>query len=263
MIAAGWELRPMTDRDVTAAVALLRTLDEDDADEAATMYDASLTGHFVLGGVGEVRGVTGAVYIENTDAAFSLGPTHVADDVDTVWLGRMVRQLTDMLAEDGGRKLFAEISDYVDPEDGDIYRDLRRSLADLGFAEEGRIADYYAPGESQTMYGLPVGQPDLEPRPAESIGIKLTDIDELEDADGAYWLNWEVDPEAEAIDASDFQKIVDQVRHWDGRLIVIGVPSTLPMADAMMRGCGMQFAARLIDLYDWGVDQIRFVHPIR
>lgn len=259
MIAAsGWSLRPMQQSDVAAAIEVIEGLDEDDAEEAAAMYAESQVGHFVLGGPGEVKGVTGAVPIDGTEGAFMLAPTNVAEGVDQQWMARMIAELTEMLSEDGARKLFAELSDYIDPDEGDVYRPLRRALADRDFFEESRLEHFYDRDESQIMMGLRLSEANFQRSEPDDRPIRFTDIDEIAGTDGTFGLAWELDESADTMGPDDFRKVLDQVRQWEGRLIVIAFPTGLSKVDDTMRRCGLQFAGRLSDYYDTGVDQIRF-----
>ena len=251
-------LRPMTSSDVDDVLRIISEFDEDDAEEAAESYRADLQGHFVWIDSGQIVGVTGATPLEFTSASYSLATTCISEEVHEETIQWMVREVCTQLTEAGGRKLFAELSDYIDPEDGDIYRPLRRSLTNLDFQVEVTHENFYDRNESQIIWGRRLVEAQYKERPAETRGIRLTDIDEIPGADGCFWLMWEIDESADCLVRADFQKIYDQVESWGGRSVFVAFPSGFSEVDTMMQNSGFRFDGRLADLYDDGVDQLRF-----
>lgn len=259
--SAGPLMRPMTAADIPAAIEILEDLDEDDAADAQAIYHRDLLGHFVAVQNGDPVGVTGAVPIDDSSDGYVLGPTHTLSsgggNTDA-----MLRELIERLSEDGGRKLFAQTSDYIDPEDGDVYGSLRRSLQQLGFNEELRHADYYDIGESEIIYGRRLRDPVFDTLPPDHRGIRLTDVDEIGETEGCYWLSWELDDAADPLTFEDFGKVFDTVASWDGRSVFMAFPSGIAAVDDFARTGRFQFAGRLTDFYDDGVDQIRFRYDL-
>ena len=251
-------LRPMTANDIEEVLAIIAEFDEDDAEESHAEYREDLQGHFVWTDRGRITGVTGAVPIEFTSASYSLATTCIAPQASEETLQWMVDEVCRLLSEAGSRRLFAELSDYIDPEDGDVYRPLRRALTNLDFQVELTHRGYYDRTESQIIWGRRLREAQYEERPAETRGIRLTDIDEIPGTEGCFWLMWELDETATSLTRADLKKIADQVRSWDGRSVFMAFPSGFSEVDSTMQNSGFRFDGRLSDFYDDGVDQLRF-----
>jgi ribosomal protein S18 acetylase RimI-like enzyme len=183
------ELRPMEVSDVPMALAIIRSYDEDDASEAYETYQQGVDGQFCLCENRTVLGVVGAKVIPNSDGAFGLSWTYLSQEHRRTGKGmRMLQWMVEIMKEQDGRKVFVHASDYVDPNAGDIYRDARDAYVQVGFTQELRQPDYYAPGESMLVYGM-----RLCPREVVNVvlnldDIKLTDVDEIPETNDAYWL---------------------------------------------------------------------------
>ena len=187
-LSAGVVFREMSPTDVREALDLIAYYDDEEAQEAQATFAGDLAGYFVLQADNGVVGVTGATPIEGTSGSYVLGWTAVEHSRQTDDLRGMIWQLCELLRDFGGRKLFAHVSDYIDPEMGDISAPLRRALADLGFQEELRHANYYDVSEALIIYGMRLQPALFQQHAADERGIKLTDIDEIEETEGAYWL---------------------------------------------------------------------------
>ena len=250
--------RPMTPADVVSALTIIGDHDEDDLEWAKGTYDQSLAGQFVLEVDAKVVGVTGATPIPDTDRAWGISWTYLQRSIRGRGLGRtLLENLVSELQQQGGRKAFVNTSDYFDPEDGDIYQSAREAYRAVGFAEEMRNADYYDKGESQIAYGL-----RLEPkapgvvREMNSQKIRVTDVDEIPECDGAYWLSWELDDEG--TEPADFRMISEQVAEWGGRVIFMAFPSDLEHCADFMSRCRFRKDGELLDFHEDGVDRIHF-----
>ena len=247
--------RPMSQRDVSAALAIIEDHDEDDFECAQGTYANSLMGQYVLELDSEVIGVTGANPIEGTDRSYVVSWTYLRRSFKGRGQGRiMMENLIDQVKRQEGRKIFVSTSDYIDPEDGDIYRDAREAYRAIGFSEELRHQNYYDEGESQICYGLRLqNEFDVMPMETNDKQIRLTDIDEIEECEGAYWLAWELDDEG--TDTKDLQLILDQVRQWEGRAIFMAFPSDVSNAGDFMTRCRFKFDGSLTDYYQDGVHE--------
>ena len=254
--------RPMSQRDVSAVLEIIEDHDEDDFEYAQKTYENSLMGQFVLELDSNIIGVTGANPIEGTDRSYVISWTYLRRNFIGRGQGRlMMSQLIDQIRHEGGRKLFVSTSDYVDPEDGDIYRDAREAYRAIGFEEELRHLNYYDLGENQICYGLRL-QNEFDPAPVESndMNIRLTDIDEIDECDGAYWLAWELDDEG--TNSKDLQLILDQVREWEGRTIFMAFPGDVSKAEEFMTRCRFKFDGSLTDYYQDGVHENHYRYDI-
>ena len=250
--------RPMTPADVGTALAIIGDHDEDDFEWAQRTYEQDLADQFVMEIDAEVVGVTGASPIPDTDRAWGISWTYLKRSSRGRGLGRMLLEsMMSELRNQGARKVFVNTSDYIDPEDGDIYRNAREAYRAAGFAEEMRHAHYYDRGESQITYGV-----RLEPL-AQGMGrelnrqkISLTDVDEIPECDGAYWLSWEFDDEG--TDPMDFGMISEQVAAWNGRVIFMAFPSDLEHVADFMNRCRFRKDGELRDFYEDGVGRIHY-----
>ncbi len=250
--------RPMTPSDTNAALAIINDHDEDDFEWAQKTYAEGLWGQYVLELDSRVIGVTGAELIEGTDQSYGISWTYL----ERSFIGRghgktMLEKLIARIKEVGGRKAFVNTSDYYDPEDGDVYRDARKTYQAVGFVEEMRHARYYDESESQITYGLRLrdGGPDGQREP-NRMKIRLTDVDEIPECDGAYWLAWELDEEGTS--PSSFKMITDQVAEWGGRVIFMAFPSDVEEVGRFMTSCRFRADGFLADYYEDGTDELHY-----
>jgi hypothetical protein len=97
--------------------------------------------------------------------------------------------------------------------------------------------------------------PDV-PHAPNTQQIRLTDVDEIPECEGAYWLAWELDDEG--TEPSSFNLIVDQVRDWGGRVIFMAFPSDVVNAPDFMTRMRFRKDGSLFDYYEDGVDELHF-----
>jgi len=253
------ELRPMVVRDIPVAISIIREYDDDDANEAQETYGNSISDQFCLCENGTVIGVVGAKPILGTDGSFGLSWTYLHPQHRRTGKGtRMLTWMIEIMKERDGRKAFVHASDYMDPQLGDVYRDARESYQQVGFAQEVRQADYYAPGESMLIYGLRLCEKEFVQVVHNMQDVKLTDLDEIPETDGAYWLAWELVSQGQGTKPQDFQKVIDQVRSWDGRVIFMAFPSDVTNAPPLLTAARFKTAGKLIDYYEDGIDEVHY-----
>ena len=253
------ELRPMVVRDIPVAISIIREYDDDDANEAQETYGNSISDQFCLCENGTVIGVVGAKPILGTDGSFGLSWTYLHPQHRRTGKGtRMLTWMIEIMKERDGRKAFVHASDYMDPQLGDVYGDARESYQQVGFAQEVRQADYYAPGESMLIYGLRLCEKELVQVVHNMQDVKLTDLDEIPETDGAYWLAWELVSQGQGTKPQDFQKVIDQVRSWDGRVIFMAFPSDVTNAPPLLTAARFKTAGKLIDYYEDGIDEVHY-----
>ena len=257
------ELRPMTESDVPMAVRIIHDYDQDDAAEAQETYQRGFDGQFCLCENRTVIGVVGAKHIPDTDGSFGLSWTYLQRDHRRSGKGtRMLNWMIEIMKEQDARKAFVHASDYVDAIQGDVYRDARDTYVQVGFTQEVRQPDYYAPGESMLVYGL-----RLSPREVVNVvlnldDIKLTDVDEIPETNDAYWLAWELVSQGHGTKPQDFQRIFDEVRGWGGRTIYMAFPSDVANASALVTAARFKTSGRLIDYYEDGIDEIHYRYDV-
>lgn len=84
-----------------------------------------------------------------TEGTFDLYWIAVHNDFRAHGLGRLLQRETESrIRALGGRRLFAETSGR------DLYAPTRKFYLSLGYTEEARLADFYAPGDDKVVYGL-------------------------------------------------------------------------------------------------------------
>ncbi|MEQ1824988.1 MAG: GNAT family N-acetyltransferase [Pirellula sp.] len=253
------ELRPMVVRDIPAALSIIQEYDEDDAEEARETYGSGIEDQFCLCESGGVIGVVGAKPINGTDGSFGLSWTYLHPSHRRTGTGnRMLTWIIEIMRERDGRKVFVQASDYSDPSLGDIYRDAREAYMHVGFVQEIRQPDYYAPNESLIVYGMRLCEKEIVDVVLNLDDIKLTDVDEIPETNGAYWLAWELVPQGQGTKPQDFQRVYDQVRGWGGRSIYMAFPSDVANASSLLTAARFRTAGRLIDYYEDGIDEVHY-----
>ena len=262
-IEGNLELRPMMASDVQTALHIIQDYDQDDAAEAHGTYQRGIEGQFCLCENGAVIGVVGAKHIPDTDGSFGLSWTYLQRDHRRSGKGaRMLNWMIEIMKEQDARKAFVHASDYMDPTEGDIYRDARETYVQVGFTQEVRQPDYYALGESMLVYGL-----RLSPREVVNVilnldDIKLTDVDEIPETNDAYWLAWELVSQGQGTKPQDFQRIFDEVRGWGGRTIYMAFPSDVANASTLVTAARFKTSGRLIDYYEDGIDEVHYRYDV-
>ena len=262
-IEGNLELRPMMASDVQTALHIIQDYDQDDAAEAHGTYQRGIESQFCLCENGAVIGVVGAKHIPDTDGSFGLSWTYLHRDHRRSGKGaRMLNWMIEIMKEQDARKAFVHASDYMDPTEGDIYRDARETYVQVGFTQEVRQPDYYALGESMLVYGL-----RLSPREVVNVilnldDIKLTDVDEIPETNDAYWLAWELVSQGQGTKPQDFQRIFDEVRGWGGRTIYMAFPSDVANASTLVTAARFKTSGRLIDYYEDGIDEVHYRYDV-
>lgn len=257
------ELRPMMPQDIPMALRIIHDYDEDDAAEAGETYQRGLEGQFALCENGAVIGVVGAKVIPDTDGSFGLSWTYLQRDHRRSGKGtKMLNWMIEIMKQQEGRKVFVHASDYIDPTDGDIYRDARETYMQVGFAQEIRQPDYYAPGESMLVYGMRLCPRETINTVLNLDDIKLTDVDEIPETNGAYWLAWELVAQGQGNKPQDFSRIFNEVREWGGRSIFMAFPSDVTNASTLLTSARFRTSGRLADYFEDGVDEVHYRYDI-
>ena len=226
---SGPALRPMEESDLGGVLRIIAQHDEDDFAEARDGLKESVEGMFVLAEGRKVIGITGGAVDPHSDDIVWLSWTYVDAERQGQGLGTtMFRAMTDLLRQDGVRKLFINTSDYVD--DGqDMYAPARAFYEKMGAQLEVKLPDYHAPGETRITYGLDLtGGVDRSVHPGGG-AVRFIDIEELDESDGGWGLVWE-----EAEGAADPAAVDPALQHWinearrrNARILFAAVPSDL------------------------------------
>ena len=265
MSDAEFTLRPMTTDDVTAAVAIIEAVDEDDAQSAEHSYqELGLDYQFVLAS-DEVIGVTGFRLSAGSDHTCWVSWTYVhPDHQGQGYGGEMLQLLLEHLRKIETRKVYVSVSDYVDEEDGPIYAAALQLYKNAGFVEELVHPDYYAVGESEIVCGLRLNDASFEPQVSpDTSNVFFNGLLGIEETDGAYVINWEVKKRglfggSKQFTKEDLEIGINQAREWQARSIFISFPSNLPSVIPPLSEAGFIEEGRLTDYYEDGIDEVHF-----
>lgn len=265
MFPSGYSFAPMQKGDIGAAVSVINSTDEDDAEYAEECYKKyGVEGNFILKHEGKVIGVIGYEYADETDASFWLSWTYLLDNYHAKGLGReMLTTVLNDLRSQGARKIFISTSDYRDMEDGRIYQRARNLYKAAGFVEEVRHQDYFSFNESQIMLGLRLSngstQQEMEP---EGEGIKLTSTFEIEETEGSFVIDWKYSGR-KMFTEKDLDKLVKKAEKKGAKRIFISFPSicntgTGDDAASIVSQYGFYEIGRLEDYFEDGIDECHF-----
>ena len=154
------KIRRMRRRDVAAVVAIIASHDVDDGRSAEREFQRRARSkkrwksddarYFVAEVDGVLDGVSGVVADdEEGEDIWWLGWFYVTPTAQGMGVGgSLFERALRWARKQDGRKLF------VDTGSTDSYADARRFYESRGCAEEGRLLDYYGPGDHQVLYGL-------------------------------------------------------------------------------------------------------------
>jgi len=131
------------------------------------------------------------------------------------------------------RKTFVSTSDYVDEQDGAIYAAAQKMYETAGFVREVEHPNYYAVGENQIIYGLALQALQTGRQVADDpTYVFFNGLNEIEETDGVYVINWEVKRKrllgrAEQFTADDLAIGIEQAEKWHARSLFISFPSNM------------------------------------
>lgn len=257
------ELRPMSERDIPRVLSIIAEYDEDDAYDAQETYEESIDHQYCLFDRNQVIGVIGAKPIENTLDSYGLSWTYLQRSDRRSGKGsQMLTWVIDIMRERGGRKAFVHASDYLDPEEGDVYFDAREAYMRMGFSQELKHPDYYAPGESMLVYGMRLQQRGELNSNRILDDIKITDVDEIPETNNAFWIAWELVPSGQGSTVADLERVFREVKSWGGRSIFMAFPSEVVKAAELLPSAKFRIAGRLMDYYEDGIDEVHYRYDL-
>jgi len=265
-------LRPMQPSDLDPVIKFIDAFDDDDGESAKSDFEQSgIDDHFVLEIDNEVIGITGYNHVPATERTSFLSWTYVAEDHRGSGHGRrMLTELIEQLREMGCRKLYVKVSDYNDPEDGDIYGPALKLYQSLGFKLELTGVDFYDAGENQLILGMMLQQAPDDERPeikTEKAALQFRTAFEIADSDGAYSFEWYAEGKfslhrTSNFTAEDLTIGIEEVRKMGGRKVFLTFPSNLPLIEEPLRDAGFELSGRLTDYYESGLDELHFTHDL-
>ena len=266
MLPEGVEVRPMQGQDVSAVLNLIEQHDEDDAEAAKESYEESgLSDQFVLTEKEQIIGVTGFRPVEGTDNTCWLSWTYMLPEKQGQGYGtRVLESLIEHLKEINVRKIFVSTSDYREDDGPSAYEAAHKMYEAVGFREELRHPDYYAPGETQIVYGLAINSPMLKPVIAEEeVFIEFTGLHEIEETDDTYYIQWQTQARKlfgknTQFTAEDLELAKSTGTEWEARSLLISFPSNIPSIVEPLFKAGFSEAGRLKDYYEDGLDEVHY-----
>ncbi len=266
MLPEGVEVRQMQETDLEAVLALIEEIDEDDAEEAEYSYQSyGLDNQFVLTENEQVIGVTGYREASGTDNTCWLSWTYLATDRQGKGYGtQILDSLLEHLASNGVRKVFVSTSDYQDEEDGDVYAAARKMYEGVGFRQEVRHPNYYEEGETQLIYGLRlIEELDQKPVEEDTSIVSLEGIDEIDETEDAYFIDWK--PKRMALfgnkkqfDRREVDEVIAHARDCGARVLFVSFPSNMKTVVQPLTMAGFFEEGRLRDYYRDGVDEVHY-----
>lgn len=259
-LPAEFDLRMMGRRDVKPALEIIRGHSQEDYICARQTYRRDLEDHYVLTWHDQVVGVTGARPIDGSDRAYWLSWTYLDKNHQGDGVGRaMLEGLLDAVRVKLGRKIFVMVSDLRSGPGGlEVYGRAQNAYRKLGFREELRHPDYYVRGEGMVIMGLRLEAYEAdEPAPPNLDGVKLGEIREIVETDGAYSIEW-VFTRRKPATRWDVKRVIERIRGWRGRLALASAPSDATFVAELFRDSGFNAAGTLSDFYEDGVDDLHF-----
>ncbi len=251
-------LREMQADDIDAVVAIIDTHDDDDAEEAERDYHevGGFYDQFVLEQEGKVIGVTGFKTPPGCEQTHWLSWTYIHEDYTNQGLGRkMLTELIEHLKEQGARKLFIKVSDYVSDEGEALYAAALHLYQKLGFVIEITHEDFYDEGESQMILGMrlkPIN--DQAVVIEEQLPIQFNAIYEIAETEDAYSFGWHDQGDA-LFSVADVEVGLESAKEEEARAVFLTFPSNyFGIGDTLLRA-GFQRAGRLDDYYEDGIHE--------
>jgi len=261
--------------DLPKVLKIILAHDDDDAESAESDYHSEgFDDQYVLEIDGVLVGVTGYRKVEATEGTCWLSWTYLEKSYRGKGHGKgMLKELISTLQQEENQKLFVKVSDYKDPEHGDIYYPAMQMYLSLGFQEEVINNDFYDDGENQHILGL-----NLIPKAEDSVEeeyhveeekpiIRFNGLHEIAETDGAYTFSWEVLETKKLFGKRNFsvEDLIIGLRSAkddDGRKVFLTFPSNLPLIHKPLQTAGFKYSGRLTDYYEPGVHEMHFIHDL-
>ncbi len=265
MLPYGWNFRSMKSDDLDDVLEIINEHDEDDFEDARESYDQyGLTDQYVFTYEDNIMGVTGFRYEPDTDNTYWLSWTYLTKEQRGQQMGtRMIEELFEILKKEKARKIFVSTSDYIDPEEGSIYKTAVSLYRTMGFKEEIIHRDFYEPGESELIFGnyLQPRYPQKRHKP-EKRGVVLDDLYKIDETDDLYAIEWEFIGK-KVFSENDINMLLDKAKGMNARSVLMAFPSNVHKVNDPLRTCGFQPLGMLEDFYQDDLHKIHFRYDFK
>lgn len=261
MTKINYRLRPLLDDDLWPALEIIKDFDEDDYECAReSIQNKGLDDLYVLANEEEIIGITGFTLAEETHYSYWLDWTYLAEKHKKQGLGKqMLEELFEILRQQDCRKLFVQLSDYNDPEDGPIYADALKFYGAMGFNEELVHQDYYEQGESQLIYSYVFDSPDPSSSspPPDMRLVALNGVFEIDETEGTYAVDWNFSKKSKANEPG-MPDLIEDAKKRRARSLLISFPSNVPNTASHLEDLGFSQSGMLSDYFDEAIHEIHF-----
>jgi GNAT superfamily N-acetyltransferase len=255
-------IREMKTEDVDAVVKIIASQSEEDAEAAEPSYRevGGIMDQYVIEEEGQLIGVTGFVSPPGCEQTHWLSWTYIDENHTNKGHGRkMLDELLEVVKDQGGRKIFVKVSDYIDDEDGDIYAAALHLYKSLGFKVELTHKDYYTEGEAQIVLGLRLKDEVSNSVEQEHCPVQFNAVFEIDETDDAYSFGWHDEGES-AFNQDDVKVGLDQVKDDEGRVVFLSFPSNFIGVRETLLASGFANAGVLDDYYEDGIHDQHFTY---
>jgi GNAT superfamily N-acetyltransferase len=263
-------LRKMELGDLRHVVRIIHEHDEDDAESAEKSYqDTGFDHQFVLERDDTVIGVTGYREIPACDRSYWLSWTYLDQKYRGQGYGKqMLQEIIDKLRTTKARKLFVQVSDYEDPNDGKIYEAALNLYRSMGFELEVTSEDFYDEGESQLILGLVLEKDNTDEVRIEDekVCLEFSNLIELAETESAYTFGWTAKAKKSIFSAKrnftalDLKIGLESVNENGGRIVFLTFPSNLPLIHEPLQKAGFRLIGQLADYYEQGLHELHFCY---
>jgi GNAT superfamily N-acetyltransferase len=254
-------LRPLLDDDLWPALEIIKDFDEDDYECAReTIQNKGLDDLYALANEEEIIGITGFNLAVGSHTSYWLEWTYLAEKYKKQGLGKqMLEELFEILRQQDCRKLFVQLSDYNDPEDGEIYADALNFYKAMGFSEELVHHDYYEEGESQLIYSNVFQRPESSSTnpSSDTRSVVLHGVFEIDETEGTYAIDWDFSEKSKASELG-MPDLIEDAKNQRARSLLVSFPSNVPSTASHLKDLGFNQSGMLSDYFDEAVHEIHF-----
>ena len=262
-LPTGYTARAMEPRDIKPVLRMIVQDDPDEADEAKHAFKETTQDHWVIEHNEQIVGMTGLLPADMANDVCWLSWTTLDDAHRGEALARgMLVMLAQLASEFEVRKLFVRLGTEDRPLTSSMPSgvDLGPYL-DTGFVEEVRQEGFYTPNEDMITLGLHLmggsGGGIASMAEGDARLARVQGIEEIEDTDGTFLLDWTFD-EAAGSGMEEVEHLIGEAIGRGARLVVASAASDCEFAMNLFEAAGFYEAGRMLDYYEDGVDDVQY-----